>query len=153
MFLAIDYGRKRIGLAIGEMFPRGMGVVDGSDQEKAIDKIAFLVKENRVQAIVLGMPTRFQGGEGTLASEIKEFGQKLASLADVPIYFEPETLTSFEAAESLKTAGFRHDKLEIGKIDETAAIIILESFLAAKNWQKEEVKPDILPKHKDGNKG
>ena len=77
MFLAIDYGRKRIGLAIGEMFPRGMGVVDGSDQEKAIDKIAFLVKENRVQAIVLGMPTRFQGGEGTLASEIRNLVKSL----------------------------------------------------------------------------
>lgn len=125
-YLAIDYGRKRIGLALGEMIPYGAGVVSGEDHTAAMEKIAKISTENEVGAIVVGLPIRSQGELGTLAEEIKIFSEKLSTKLNLPLYFEEEQFTSSEAEAELKERF--SGKLEPGKVDELAAILILERF-------------------------
>ena len=72
MYLAIDYGQKRIGLALGQIIPKGAGTIDASNTAEAILAIAKLCKETEVEKIIIGLPLRSQGTEPL--STIKDFG-------------------------------------------------------------------------------
>jgi len=142
MYLGIDYGKKRIGLALGQLYPKGIGVIDNSlGKEVVLSNISDIAKENDVQAVVVGFPRRSQGEPGTLAEEIENFSKALAQKAKLPIFFEEERFTSTEAERIFKDSG---KKPKLGQIDELAAVLILEQFL--KRLKEDEGlidKPDI----------
>lgn len=129
MFLAIDYGTKRIGLALGEMLPYGAGMLEISlGREVIFDKILKICQENEVEKIIIGIPKLASGDDGFLGIKIREFGQRLSEHTDLPVEYEEETLTSSEAERIFEDSGVKFDK-ESGKIDEMAAILILEQYL------------------------
>lgn len=129
-YLAIDWGKKRIGLAVGTMFPKGAGVIDGEQpQLKIIDEIERVIKENEVEKIVIGLPTLPSGDEGNLASEVRDFAKVVADQTGLEVCFEPEDFTSLEASSQFR----EHNKKvtrKSGKVDEMAAILILEQFIS-----------------------
>jgi len=129
MYLAIDWGEKRIGLAVGAIFPQGAGVVDGEQSfEKIVEEIKAVITENEVEKIILGLPILPSGDEGVLAPQIRQFGKDLEKLCGLEVIYEPEEYTSIEA----KGQFVSHSKLpdrKSGKLDEMAAILILEQFL------------------------
>ncbi|PIS07791.1 Holliday junction resolvase RuvX [Candidatus Berkelbacteria bacterium CG10_big_fil_rev_8_21_14_0_10_43_13] len=128
-FLAIDWGEKRIGLAVGAIFPKGAGVIDGAkDSSQIIDEIKSVIAENEVDKIVVGMPMLPSGDEGRLAPQIKKFAIGLGDATGLPIIFEPEEFTSVEAKDQFKAHG-KIPNRKSGKTDEMAAIMILEKFL------------------------
>lgn len=128
--LAIDYGRKRIGLAVGRLIPRGIGIIDGSQKlEKIIRQIKTICRENEAEKIIIGLPIRSQGEEGALTAEIRAFGQAVEKATGLPVILEPEQFTSTEAERYLKEQGAKFNK---EKIDELAAILILEQYLQNK---------------------
>ncbi len=126
MYLGIDYGRKRIGLALGKMMPNGAGVIEnrGSLSEIA-SLISEKIKEHRVSGVVIGIPIRSGGEEGELGGEIRELSDLIKKYTGLPVYLEEEQFTSSEASAIL------HNKKDIkkGDIDEMAAVLILEQFL------------------------
>jgi len=129
MYLAIDFGLKRIGLALGAVYPRGAGVLDGAkNMEIILSELAQIIKENDVEAIVIGMPIRSAGEEGTIADKIREFAEKLAKFTHLPVYFEPEQFSSAEAKRMLVENKKSHTR-EGGEVDEMSAVLILEQFL------------------------
>lgn len=132
MYLAIDYGKKRIGLAVGQAIPKGIGFIDGT---KSFDLISSEIKkicdDNEVKGIVIGLPVWSGGEEGGMAKEIKSFAGRLEKSIGLPIYFEPEQYTSEEAEEILKESN-KHYPRKSGKVDELAAEIILEQFLSGR---------------------
>lgn len=126
MYLAIDYGRKRIGLALGEMMPKGAGVIkNGGSLSEIASLISEKIKEHQVQGVVIGIPIRSGGEEGELGGEIRELSDLIEKDTGLPVYLEEEQFTSNEASAIL------HDKKDIkkGDIDEMAAVLILEQFL------------------------
>lgn len=128
MYLAIDYGKKRIGLAIGQKYPRGIGVLDGSrDEHLVVEDISDICHEEDVEKIILGFPERHHGEAGTLSSEIKHFSHALHKKTNLPVVFEPEAFTSTEAEEYLKE--YSKKRGEKGKVDELAAVLILEQYI------------------------
>lgn len=129
MFLGIDFGKKRIGLAIGEVIPKGIGTIDGTlSRQNIVDEIAEICKENDVEKIVLGLPFLGSGDEGVLAVEARKFGDDLSAKTALPIVFEEEQYTSSEAERILSEGGVRYDRKD-GKVDEMAAVLILEQFI------------------------
>ena len=136
MILAIDYGSKRIGLALGQIIPHGAGFLDATMlEEELIAKIAGVCLKNEVEKIVIGLPLRSGGEDSDSTSKVRTFSEKLSQKITLPIYFENEQFTSAEAERLLgRVAKKDRDK---GKVDETAAILILEQFLA----ETEEIKP------------
>lgn len=128
-YLAIDWGTKRIGLAIGSIFPRGAGVVDGTKSTAEITKqiTEIIVREN-IETVVVGLPKLRSGDEGNLAPQIRAFAAELEKTAKVKIVFEPEEFTSVEAASQLKDSGRKYDR-KSGEVDEIAAILLLEQYL------------------------
>lgn len=126
-YLGIDFGTKKIGLALSDEagtmgFPHGIVPNDG----RLIDEILALIARKEVGAVVMGESRDYAGNENLVAKEAKEFAQLLERRADIPVYFEPEMLTTQEARrdfEGVRTSG-------IVPVDASAAAIILTSYLS-----------------------
>ncbi len=129
MYLGIDFGKKRIGLALGQLIPKGAGVIDGTkDMDEIVLAIKEICTENEVSDIVIGLPKKPSGDLGELADDIKTFAGKLEKNIGLPVHFEEEEFTSVEAEEMIRESGKRYDR-KSGKTDEIAAILILEQYI------------------------
>lgn len=128
MYLAIDYGEKRIGLAIGTMIPKPFNVLENTDRDEVLQKISKICIDEQITKIVIGVPEYDDGGESRLLGEIKGIGQLLSEQCGVHVIYEPENFTSHEAERILAQKGidFRSDK---GKVDEMAATLLLEQYI------------------------
>ena len=128
-YLAIDHGVKRIGLAIcdaDEVIASPLCVLRGP--KNALAKIAQIVSDEEVRAIVLGLPLNMDGSEGSQAKKARAFGQQLRQHVQIPVYLHDERLSSFGAREKLESTG-RPRTTRRGLIDAVAAAEILRSFL------------------------
>jgi len=131
-YLAIDYGIKRIGLAIcdaGETIVSPVAVLEG--QKDLVKKIADVVKTEGVGAIVLGLPLNMDDSEGTQARLVLKFAEQLKEHLDIPIHLQDERLSSFGAEDKLAPAEFTRGKKR-KRLDAIAAAQILEAFLEQK---------------------
>jgi putative Holliday junction resolvase len=133
-YLAIDYGLRHTGLAIcdaGETICSPLTVIDGA--KGLIEKIVEIVKNEEVNAIVLGLPLNMDGSQGPQAELVLEFAQRLKEQLDIPLHLQDERLTTFSAEEkmaSMESAGRKKKKKR--RLDAIAAAEILEAFLEQK---------------------
>jgi putative Holliday junction resolvase len=128
-YLAIDYGKKRIGLAIcdaSEMIASPLTVIDGG--KDPIKRIVEIVTQEGVGAIVVGMPLNMDDSQGSQAKVTIEFAQRLKKHIDIEILFQDERLSSFAAEEKMAPAEFSRKKKR-KHLDAVAAAQILETFL------------------------
>ncbi len=124
--LALDYGEKRVGVAITQVIarlPRPLTTLINS--ETLLDDINKLIDQEDVGLVVVGLPRGMDGGYTQQTHTVEAFAGQLASAIDVPVELADETLTSIDAESAL--AGTIHGK---GDIDAQAATYILERYLA-----------------------
>lgn len=129
--MALDIGTKRIGIALSDyllMLANGHSYIPRVPEDKALETIKKIAKENNVEKIVVGIPLNMDNTFGFQAKNCKDFAQKLT---DYEIIYEDERLTSDEAEQNLreKKIDFRKDK---GLVDIESACIILEQYLSRK---------------------
>ena len=129
--IAIDYGEKRVGLAIsheGILAKRYQTIKYKADDE-LLDKIAKICGEEEVEKIIIGLPVTLEEQKiGHQAEEVNEFVERLKKDTKKPIILQDETLTSEEAKENLREENISQDKIKM-LIDEEAARIILQDYL------------------------
>ena len=131
-YLAIDYGRKRTGVAIcdrAEMIVSPFTVIEG--QKVLLEKIAEIVESEQVEAIVVGLPLNMDDSQGLQAKRTMNFAEQLKKKVDIPIHLQDERLSTFAAEEKLAATGFSKSKKK-KRIDAIAAAQILEAFLEEK---------------------
>lgn len=126
--MALDVGTKRIGVALSDylqVIANPCTCIQREPEQKAIEEITKIAKENRVEKIVVGVPYNMDGTLGFQGEICIEFSQKLIGF---DIILEDERLTSEEAEERLKSrkVDFRKNK---GLVDIESACIILEQYL------------------------
>ena len=126
--MALDVGTKRIGVALSDylqVIANPCTCIQREPEQKAIEEITKIAKENRVEKIVVGVPYNMDGTLGFQGENCIEFSQKLIGF---DIILEDERLTSEEAEERLKSrkVDFRKNK---GLVDIESACIILEKYL------------------------
>ena len=129
--LAIDHGDARIGLAATDEFGIGTHPVETIDCRKTeiIPRILEVIAERKIQAVVLGLPLRMDGSEGTSSKKIRKFGKELrTNLGDIPLTLFDERFTTVTASEKLRSAG-RKAKQQKDVIDQAAALEILKDYL------------------------
>jgi putative Holliday junction resolvase len=131
-YLAIDYGEKRTGLAIcdaSETITTPLTVIHG--QKELSKKIVNIIKKEGAEAIVLGLPLNMDGSEGHQSKLTRKFAEQLKKHLDIPIHFQDERLSSFDAEQKLTPAELTTSKKK-KLLDAIAAASILEAFLEQK---------------------
>ena len=135
VYLGIDYGTKRIGLAwadeLGIALP--IGAVPGVDDQSYLDRIADLIEAKEVNELIVGYPIHMDGTVGVRAKEVDVFIATLEKSFAMPVHRVDERLTSLAAEESLGVQSNKRKKKDWGKIDASAAGIILRDFIENRN--------------------
>lgn len=131
--LAIDYGTKRIGLAVSD--PMGItaqpvGVLSRKGKKTDIPLIGKVIEEKEVGRIVIGLPLNMNGSEGRLCGEVKRFGKRLEKAFGLPVVYQDERLTTAQAEKVLLMDGASQQKRR-AVIDQMAAQLILQKYLSA----------------------
>jgi putative holliday junction resolvase len=129
--LGIDFGEKRIGLAISD--PEGrlavpLATLERRNDRSALRQIAEIASREGVERLVLGEPLDPEGQRGAAAERIRRFGERLAAMTGLPLAWVDESWTSAEAAARLRQAGIG-SRREPGRIDAVAAQILLQEVL------------------------
>ena len=103
--------------------------------KRDIAAVSALATEQEAEGIVVGLPLSLDGGVGPQAEKTQGFAKALAKLVPIPIVLWDESLSSVEAEEILIAQGVSRAKRRL-RIDQTAAALILESYLAHRRLTK-----------------
>ena len=129
--LAIDYGRRRLGLALSDVLgitARPLAVWERTNRRGDLVRIRDLCRRHAVGKIVVGWPIRLDGTPGEMAREAAGFAERLRKHLGRPVDLADERLSSWEAAQQLHDAGSRR---RAGRpLDDVAATVILRDYLA-----------------------
>jgi putative holliday junction resolvase len=133
--LGIDYGRKRIGLAVTDptrtIASPLTTLTRREGKRPPWPEIRRLITELEVSEVVIGLPLDLQGEEGAWAAEVREFGREVARRTGLPVFWVDERLTSVAAERAVRGSGLkRKDREDKERIDASAAAILLRQYLA-----------------------
>lgn len=129
--LGIDYGERRVGLAVSdplEIIAKPLRVIDRKNTSNIFSEILIIVKQRNVSKIVVGLPLTLKGKYSEQTKVVHNFIDQLKQVVNIPVVHIDERLSSLAAIRSLNELGIKtgHQK---GRIDETAAAIILQEYL------------------------
>jgi putative Holliday junction resolvase len=129
--LGIDYGRRRIGLAVTDDaggIPQGLPTLDRSHHPDILAALEKAVADHRPDTIVFGLPLDTQDNETEMCAEIRSFAHSLASRVHIPVEFTDESYSSEQAGFLLRS---RKKKLRRKKelVDRISACLILNNYL------------------------
>ena len=129
--LGIDFGERRIGLAISD--PEGrlavpLTTLERRNDRSAVRAIEEIARREGVGRLVLGEPVGLDGQRGEAAERVRRFGDRLAGITGLPVRRVNESLTTVEAQERLRAAGV-DTRREPERIDAVAAQILLQEAL------------------------
>lgn len=138
-YLGIDYGTKRIGLALSDeegkfAFPEKILI----NNSKVLDEVQKIVKSKDVTAFVLGESLNLEGKQNAVYNDILKFGELLKDKFSLPVFQEKEFMTSVFARESVSqkkdfNVSRKVSKKRGEKVDASAAALILQRYLDRMN--------------------
>ena len=131
--LGIDYGDRRIGLALSDLTGTLVGrawTLHEWDLDRAVDAISAVVKENEVGTLVLGLPKNMDGSEGPRAEKSRLVAERLTEATGLDVVLWDERRSSVEAHAILHANG-RKEKKHRERVDAVAASLILEGYLGS----------------------
>ena len=127
--LALDFGRARIGAAISDELQLLAHPVETiPSNEKALSRVAEIVRERKVDHVIAGIPRQMNGQIGAAANEVLQFVEKLRAILPCPVVTWDERLTTVAAHRALRDAG-KKTRDTRSYIDQVAAQMILQSYL------------------------
>jgi len=133
--LGIDHGDARLGIAATDDFgilAYPVETIDSAAQDP-VARIGELVERRGSRTLVLGLPFRMDGSEGTAAAKVRAFAARLQQrLPNIPLVFVDETLTTSGAAAKLRQAG-RKTRSHKPIIDQAAAVEILNLWMGERS--------------------
>ena len=142
-YLAVDYGTKRVGLAVCDELEFGAypltTVVRSRSLRHDLEEIARLAAREEAGGIVVGLPLNADGSHGPSAEAASQFARSLARHTSLPISLHDEFLTTWEAEEELIAADVSRKKRR-AVIDQMAAVHLLESYLRARKVRPENAR-------------
>ena len=140
-YLGIDYGTKRVGIAISDglgLMARPLEVVARTD---VVSRVEDIVSSYDVTGLIIGLPTALGGHEGESAEGARSLGEELATATGLEVEYVDEKFTSRMAEEALLDTGMKRRKRR-ETVDKVAAAIILQEYLdkRAGKWNSKSSK-------------
>jgi putative Holliday junction resolvase len=135
--MGIDYGLRRVGVAVTDeqgLAIRGLTTIDRRKNPDLIASILSLIKQEKPEALVIGLPLDIDMSETVMSKEVRSFAEKLQVSSGLPVNFVDESYSSKKAAELMR---FRKKKMRKDKaaVDRLAACLILQSYREDQGWE------------------
>ena len=138
--LAVDWGERRVGLAISDpsaTLARALPTLYTRSQNETVTAIAAVIKEEEVGELVIGLPLNMDGTRGEAAQQAATLADLLKVEAGLPTTLWDERLTSVQARRHAEEIGERIGRRK-DRVDQLAAEILLQSYLDAKRIRGED---------------
>ena len=129
--LALDLGKKRIGMAISDplgITAHGLPNLNRINKRTDLAELERLAREREVGLILMGNPINMRGSEGRQSHWAREFAQAIEERIGLPVKLWDERLTSVEAGRVLRSSGISIEK-RAAAVDRLSAVILLQSYL------------------------
>ena len=129
--MSVDLGHVRTGIAVSDsmgMLASSLCVIEERDDERLVEKISQIAKEQKVQIIVIGLPKNMDGSEGESAQRARQIASQITEKSSIPTHMQDErgtTITAHAYLSSSEVYGKKRKK----KVDAVAASIILQDYL------------------------
>ena len=141
--LGIDFGRARIGTAISDellLLAHPLETIPAG--ERAAARVAEIVRERKVDYVVVGIPRQMKGGIGAAATETLQFVEKLRANLPCAVVTWDERLTTVAANRALREAG-KKTRATRGYVDQVAAQMVLQGYL---DRRQESARAEEMPR-------
>jgi putative Holliday junction resolvase len=142
--LAVDYGRKRIGLALSDelgLTAQPLTTILRTNRQNDMRRLREICRRNGVCHIIVGHPLHLTGEAGEMAEEATGFARRLGKATDIGVELRDERLTSWEARQTVAETRSRR-RSEQGPLDDVAAAILLRDYLEQKRAHGSPVEKD-----------
>ena len=129
--LALDLGKRRIGLAISDelgITAQGLPTLQRKNNRTDLAALSRIVRDKGVQRILLGNPLHMSGDAGVQSDLAREFGEMLGRHIGQEVTLWDERLTTVEASRVLRSSGIGIEK-RARAVDQLSAVILLQSYL------------------------
>ncbi len=129
--LGLDYGDRRIGLAVCDelgMTAQGLPTLIRKTKKHDLGVLEQWIRQYAVEKVVIGYPVRIDGSEGIQCEKVNRWSALMEKTFLLPVVKWPETLSTKEAEEMMIQAGLRWRKRK-EKVDQLAACLILQGYL------------------------
>ena len=133
--LGLDVGSKTIGVAVSDLLgitAQGLETIRRQNKRLDFEHLGRIIQQYSVSEIVVGYPLRLSGAEGTQSEKMRQFAEELRRRFGLPVHLWDERLTSSEANRILREADLSIKK-RAGAVDRMAAVLILQSWMEARN--------------------
>ncbi|HEX9412414.1 MAG TPA: Holliday junction resolvase RuvX [Ktedonobacterales bacterium] len=131
VILALDVGQARIGLAVSdptEFLATPHAVIQRRSTASAVEAVARAVAEVGAEQVLIGLPISLDGALHQQAEAARSFGSRIEQRLQMPIVYWDERYSTVAAAEALRAAGVRPERMK-ERIDAVAAAMILQDYL------------------------
>ena len=138
--LAIDFGTKRIGLAVSDglgITAQGLATLERTQIDRDLQRIAGLAEEHAVERVIVGHPLSASGQATAMSHRAAAFAAKLRRYVACPVEMWDERLTSVEANRVLRESGMGIEKRRRAA-DRVAATLLLQQYLDRRAMEREE---------------
>ena len=129
--LGLDVGSRRIGVAVTDplgITAQGLETLQRRNKRYDFDQLAQVIRQYGVKEIVVGLPLRMSGAEGTQSEKMRVFAEEIRKKFRLPVHLYDERLTSAEANRFLRETELSIEKR--GKaVDRMAAVLILQGWM------------------------
>jgi putative Holliday junction resolvase len=142
--LAVDWGERRIGLAVSDalgILATGLPTLEIRGEAEAVARVADTIRTLEVDSVVVGLPLTLAGGKGEAALAAERFAARLREVCDVPVALHDERLTSAMSQRRMRERGEK-SRGRKGRVDEGAAVVLLEGWLAKLKRESEEERSE-----------
>lgn len=130
-YLGIDYGSKRVGLALSdEAGTMGFPHTILKNTQRLIDELRAIIAKENIGAVVIGESRTLSGGENEIAKDAKALGSLITEHAGTPVFYESEVFTSVEARRKPEKEIKSRAPQKHADVDSSAAALILTSYLS-----------------------
>ena len=143
--LALDLGKRRIGLALSDplrITAQGIETFTRVRVREDLESLATLAEARGVTEFLFGEPLHMSGDVSRQSAYTHEFADRLASRTKLPVNFWDERWTSVEAGRVLRDSGISIEK-RAKAVDQLSAVILLESYLDYLKLQEEEEGDEV----------
>lgn len=135
--LALDIGKKRIGLAVSDLLgitAQGLPTLHRGRIRDDLNALKALAQERSIETLLVGRPLHMSGDESRQSAYTEEFAERMSQHLGLPVVYWDERLTSTEAERRLRDNGTSTER-RTGNVDRMAAILLLESYMGFKDAQ------------------